>query len=571
MPGSHTGGRRVAVVTGGAGGIGAAIAEALGAEDVHVVVMDPVVSLDGSERLPEPEETTAQRIIAAGGSARSSPVSVADADGVRALFDELVQTHGAVDAVVNVAGISRPTGYGKGAEQDWSDVVDVHLNGYLNMLGAALPHMAAAGHGRVLGVTSGSGWRAADTGAYGCAKRAVASLTWQLGAAPPRGVTVNALAPIAATRMVTAALGRRRLKAGDPSSAAGSPSSKTGGLSLGTMPTADRIGPIGAYLVGDAFGWSSGQVVFSGGSEAAVIAPPSLVEVVRTAGVTSLPHALRSVTAPALVAAETAQTSSGGGNARFGPVFDEAPTGDPERAIESCLLAVDNPTLEATIERALRSRGVTCTVVRDAGAAVDFGAASEALGAATDGWPPPDAIVVAIGSSPIAGRGDPWQHILDQHAGISGGIHADAAWARATADAASSTGRPIRLLTLVDASTAGGRSRAQAAAQLSRSAASATDGRVAHLTVSVEVPAATHGGEPLAELSAHLLCSPETAALSGAELVLGTGWCGLRRHPHPAGTVTFGGPRVPDWVDAALRQIVGPTAAPGDDRKEDRP
>ena len=81
----------------------------------------------------------------------------------------------------------------------------VHLGGYLNVLEAALPLMAAAGHGRVLGVTSGSGWRAADAGAYSCAKRAVAALTWQLGRQAPPGVTVNAMSPIAATRMVAAA------------------------------------------------------------------------------------------------------------------------------------------------------------------------------------------------------------------------------------------------------------------------------------------------------------------------------------------------------------------------------
>ncbi len=207
-----TSGRRVAVVTGGAGGIGAAIAESLGTEGFHVVTMDPVVSVDGVERLPEPEQSTARRIVDAGGSAQSSSTSVTDAAGVRELFDELVAIHGGVDAVVNVAGISRPTGFAKGDERDWTDVVDVHLNGYLNVLGAALPHMAAVGRGHMLGVTSGSGWRAADTGAYGCAKRAVASLTWQLGADPPTGVTVNALSPIAATRMVTAALARRRPK-----------------------------------------------------------------------------------------------------------------------------------------------------------------------------------------------------------------------------------------------------------------------------------------------------------------------------------------------------------------------
>jgi len=100
-----------------------------------------------------------------------------------------------IDAVVNVAGITRQTYFGKGTEEDWLAVLGVHLGGYLNVLGAALPLMAEAGHGRILGVTSGSGWREADAGAYSCAKRAVAALTWQLGRQAPPGVTVNAIAP----------------------------------------------------------------------------------------------------------------------------------------------------------------------------------------------------------------------------------------------------------------------------------------------------------------------------------------------------------------------------------------
>ncbi len=198
----------VVVVTGGGAGIGAAVAEELGRQGWFVVTVDPLVSLDGSESLPAPEETTAGRIVAAGGAARASGLSVTDADGVRALFEELVAERGRLDAVINVAGISRPTGFAKGSEDDWLGVLTVHLDGYRNVLAAALPVMAAAGRGRILGVTSGSGWRAADAGAYGCAKRAVAALTWELGRHAPPGVVVNAMSPIAVTRMVTAALGR---------------------------------------------------------------------------------------------------------------------------------------------------------------------------------------------------------------------------------------------------------------------------------------------------------------------------------------------------------------------------
>ena len=59
-----------------------------------------------------------------------------------------------------------------------------------------------------------------------------------------------------------------------------------------------------------------------------------------------------------------------------------------------------------------------------------------------------------------------------------------------------------------------------------------------------------------AELAAHLLCTPDAAALSGAELVADASWVGLRSHPNAAGTVTYGGPDIPDWLDPALRQVV---------------
>ena len=550
--------QRVVVVTGGGGGIGAAIAEELGRTGHFVVTMDPLVTVDGSEQLPPAEETTAGRIVAAGGSARASSVSVTDREAVRDLFEGLVAELGGLDGVVNVAGITRPTSFATGDEDDWLGVLSVHLDGYLNILGAALPIMARAGYGRILGVTSGSGWRPADTGAYGCAKRAVASLTWQLGAQPPAGVVVNAMSPIAATRMVTAALGRAK-----PAATSGA-SSSTGGLSLDAMPTPDQLGPLGAHLVGDGFSWCSGQVLFAGGPEAAVIDPPRLLEVVRSEGA-SLAHVLDVVTTGALIPAEEKQATNGATNPRFGPVFDAAaPDERAPAGVRSCALVSDRPELVAALAAALEARGVAACTVPIERAAPGFAGATEALRSTVERAGPVDAVVVALAAPAPVGDADGWERVLAEHEGVTRQIHVDASWTRAVVALSAGADRPLRLVTLTDATTAGGRSRAQASAQLTRSSRRATHERVAAFAVSVE--SADAGDEvTVAELAAHLVCDADALALSGAELVAGSGWFGLRSHPRPGGSITVGDGGIPRWFDDTLRRVVNPVAPTGAD------
>lgn len=541
--------RRVVVVTGGAAGIGAAIAGALGREGAFVVTMDPVVSLDGAQPIEIVETTTAERIVDAGGAARASNVSVTDAAAVADLFGGLVDEFGSLDAVVNVAGISRPTGFATGDEDDWAAVLSVHLDGYRNVLRAALPIMEQAGYGRILGVTSGSGWRAANAGAYSCAKRAVAALTWQIARSTPSGVTVNALSPIAVTRMVTAAM--PRTKPGSAGSAA------SGGLSLGSMPPPDNLGPIGAYLAGDDFGWANGRVMFSSGAEVALITEPHLLEVVRTRDAASVRHVLDEAIPAALAPAEEIQASRGGGNPRLGAVFDE-PAVD-ETAAETpptCLVVADDADWRDAIRAALVERGINA--VEPASPSDDasgFAAAAGLVEAAAEQAGGLDAIVVARRGISQALGGHPseptWPRILEEHADIATDLRLDAAWARAAADYAETAERSVRLSTVVDATSSGGRSRAQAAAQLARAADGATRGRVAAFAVSVEEP------EPhtAAALVAHLTGAPDAATLSGAELVAGSGWIGLRAHPQPTGSISFGGPDLPGWLDDALRQV----------------
>lgn len=542
---------RVVVVTGGAVGIGAAIAEELGRRGAYVVTMDPVVAVDGTPQAEAPDETTADRIVAAGGAARASSTSVTDEPAVRALFAELVEEFGALDAVVNVAGISRPSGFASGTEEDWARVLDVHLNGYLTVLRAALPLMAAAGHGRILGVTSGSGWRAADAGAYSCAKRAVSALTWQIGRATPPGVTVNALSPIAATRMVAGALSRMPASAGSSGATAAS-----GGVALGAAPPPEHLGPVGAYLADEAFAWCTGQILFSNGAEVSLVAPPQLLEVARTSGVPSLAPVLAAVVPTAFVTAETFQASGAGSVPRFAGVFDAATTAASDLASPSrCAVVTDDARWGDALGAVLAGRGVTRITVEPGTASAFADAAEHLQRAAGDG--PLDAVVVALAPTG-AGAGsahERWQRILDEHAGITDHIRADAAWVRAVADYSADADRAVRVVTLTDATSAGGRSRAMAAAQLARAAHGATGDRVDAFAIGVE-SASESARRAAAELAGHLVTAPDVAALSGAELVAETNWVGLRSHPRVAGTVTYGGPAIPDWLDGAVRRIV---------------
>ena len=543
---------RVVVVTGAATGIGAGIAEELGRQGAFVVTLDANVSLDGSGPSESAGPTTVERIVGSGGAAREANMSVTDAAAVTGLFEGLVAEFGSLDAVVNVAGISRPTSFTTGTQQDWEAILAVHLGGYLTVLRAALPIMAAAGYGRIVGVTSGSGWRPANTGAYGCAKRAVAALTWQLGKVAPPGVTINALSPIAATRMVTEGLRRAAGAAGQASQRA-----TTGGITLTGFPPPEKLGPVGAYLAGDALPWCSGRVLFSAGAELAIVDEPRLIEVVRSTDVAAPAPLLAEVVPEALVPAEVAQATAGGSAARFSEAFDSTDgSGLPTSTASICLVADDELQRQQLVS-ALEGRGVRCTSIP--GPIREFSQASQQLQDAAEQAGEFDAVVLALGSAApgtdALASGSEWERVLADHDGLPSLILEDAAWMRAAADYSAASGRALRVVTLVEATTAGGCSRAQAATQLSRSARGGTDDLLAAVAISSE---SGHDGDraQAAELVVHLVAGSDTEALSGAELCVGEGWFGLRSHPAPAGIVNFGGPEVPDWLGAALRAVL---------------
>lgn len=215
----------------------------------------------------------------------------------------------------------------------------------------------------------------------------------------------------------------------------------------------------------------------------------------------------------------------------------------------------DRPEVATALQAALR-RGTACHRVD---VAHGFDGTAKSLHEVVDAAGPLDAVVVALEGHPRTSTVlDGWEHVLADHRGLLQPLHDDASWVRAAADYTAAADRPVRMVVLTEATTPAGRSRAQAASQIARVAAAGTKGRLTVFTAGLEsgAPAAT---EAAGELAAHLLSHPDTAPLAGAGLVVHDRWIGLRRHPQPIGTVAYGGPAIPDWLDDSLREIVAAT------------
>lgn len=193
---------KAAIVTGGARGVGFAIAEALAKEGASVVVMDPGGAKDGSAEQGSPAEEAVAKIKAAGGTAIVSAESVSDHEACRRTVALCVDKFGSVDILVNNAGVLRPKMIWNMPEADWDVVVDVHLKGQYNMIHHAAKIMRERRFGRIINMCS-EAWRGTVGQAnYGAAKGGVFSLTRAMARELGRyGVTVNTMCPAAATRL----------------------------------------------------------------------------------------------------------------------------------------------------------------------------------------------------------------------------------------------------------------------------------------------------------------------------------------------------------------------------------
>lgn len=195
---------QVAIITGGARGIGWAIAQAMAKEGARIVVMDPGGAKDGRAAGGDDghAEQAAAQLRAEGAKAIAVAESVADHAACRRAVAAAVDAWGTVDILVNNAGVLRPKMLWNMPEDDWDAVVGVHLKGQYNMIHHASGVMREKRHGRIINMGS-EAWRGTVGQAnYGAAKGGVFSLTRAAARELGRyGITANTLCPAAATRL----------------------------------------------------------------------------------------------------------------------------------------------------------------------------------------------------------------------------------------------------------------------------------------------------------------------------------------------------------------------------------
>jgi NAD(P)-dependent dehydrogenase (short-subunit alcohol dehydrogenase family) len=180
--------QQVAVVTGGATGIGKACAKALADAGYAVVIAD--VSTSGAE--------VAAKLAADGGRALFVRTDMADVGQIHALMDTTVQEFGRLDVLVNNASVTRVLDFYQVTEADWDQILTVNARGYFFAMQLAAARMEAAGGGRIVNMASiaGKGFRETTNIAYASSKGAVITMT-RIAAARlgPANIRVNAICP----------------------------------------------------------------------------------------------------------------------------------------------------------------------------------------------------------------------------------------------------------------------------------------------------------------------------------------------------------------------------------------
>ena len=261
---------KVAIVTGAGRGVGRGVAKLMAAEGAKVVVVDPGVNVDGSGFDQSFADQVVNEIRQEGGQAVPCLESVATMEGGEQIVRTAIDNYGKLDIVVTCAGILRDRMIFNMTEQEWDDVIAVHLKGTFSVVKNACILFRQQRSGRIITFSSQSGLQGNSGQAnYGAAKSGIAGFTKVVARDMGRyGVTANAIAPRATTRMIGAI----------PDSAA--EIRARGGvqtLDQGNEPETmnpDDIAPFVCYLASDYAAQVNGQTFLVYASEISLMSQP---------------------------------------------------------------------------------------------------------------------------------------------------------------------------------------------------------------------------------------------------------------------------------------------------------
>jgi NAD(P)-dependent dehydrogenase (short-subunit alcohol dehydrogenase family) len=268
---------KVAIVAGAGRGIGKGIAIELARHGAYVVVNDIGANLDGSGTSGTPADEVVEQIRSTGGTAIANYQSIALREGGEDIVQTAIDNYGRLDIVVNPAGILRDRMLFNMTEQEWDDVISVHLKGHFNIIKPACILMREQKSGRIITFSSNSGlWGNSGQANYAAAKDGIAGFTRVLARDLGKyGVTANCISPSAETRMAQSVPDSAR----EARSRQGITSA--GGLTPRTMERPpEAIAPVVAWLSSDAAKDVNGQFFYVTGGMVSLMTQPAPVRTI---------------------------------------------------------------------------------------------------------------------------------------------------------------------------------------------------------------------------------------------------------------------------------------------------